>query len=180
MRIVWENGLMLNTVMQKLKTKKYLLAMAGYFAFFIVLYTMLDYLNSPYPVMSETYGWWLVATNITLNVIMAGLSAFLITATTAQFDFSKKSSKGASASYISIFFGIFTYGCTPCVISFLAAIGISFSVAVLPLAGLPYKFMSLGLLLIGLVWVLVAINKTTCKVNTTKDDPTVILRQDSK
>lgn len=167
---------MLNTVMQKLKTKKYLLAMLGYFAFFIILYTMLDYLNSPYPVMNETYGWWLVATNIVLNLVMASLSAFLITATTAQFDFSKKSSKGATASYVSIIFGVFTYGCTPCVISFLAAIGISFSVAVLPLAGLPYKFISLGLLVIGLVWVLIAISKTTCKVNPEKDDPTVILK----
>ena len=171
---------MLKTVLLKLKTKKYMLAMLGYFVFFMGLYTVLDYLNTPYPLMSETYGVWLVIINILLNAVIAAISAFLIGATTAQFDFSKRSSKGANASYFSIIFGVFTYGCTPCVISFLAAIGISFSVAVLPLAGLPYKFMSLGLLLIGLVWVLVAINKTTCKVNTTKDDPTVILRQDSK
>lgn len=168
---------MLKTVLSKLKTKKYFMAMLGYFVFFIALYTILDYLNTPYPLMSETYGWWLVLINILLNSVMAALSAFLIAATTAQFDFSKRSSKGANASYFSIIFGIFTYGCTPCVISFLAAIGISFSVAVLPLAGLPYKFMSLGLLLIGLVWVLVAISKTTCKINTTKDDPTVILKK---
>ncbi len=169
-------GYMLKTVLQKLKTKNYILTMLGYFAFFLALYTVLDYLNSPYPMMSATYGWWLVLINITLNTIMAALSAFLIGATSAQFDFSKKSSKGANATYASIIFGVFTYGCTPCVISFLAAIGISFSVAVLPLAGLPYKFMSFGLLILGLIWVLVAINKTTCKVNTTKDDKTIILK----
>lgn len=167
---------MLKTVLAKLKTKKYILAMLGYFAFFIVLYTILDYLNSPYPTMATTYGVWLVIINITLNVIMASLSAFLLSATTAQFDFSKKTSKGANVSYISIFFGILTYGCTPCVIAFFAAIGITFSVAVLPLAGLPYKFISLALLLVGLVWVLISINKTVCKVNPTKDDPTVILK----
>lgn len=174
--IVWENQPMISMVLTKLKTKKYRLTMIGYFLFFIILYTMLDYLNLAYPLMADNYGMSLVVMNIILNLAMASLSAFLIAATSAQFDFSKKSSKGANASFISIIFGIFTYGCTPCVISFLGAIGISFSVAVLPLAGLPYKFISLGLLVIGLVWVLIAINKTTCKIPETRDDLNIILK----
>lgn len=167
---------MISFVLSKLKTKKYLVGMAGYFLFFMVLYTMLDYLNVAYPLMAKTYGFYLVLTNVILNVIMALISAFLIAATSAQFAFSKKASKGANASFVSIIFGIFTYGCTPCVISFLAAIGISFSVAILPLAGLPYKFISLGLLIIGLIWVLFAINKTTCKITSSKDDLDIILK----
>ena len=175
--IVWENSLvMLKTVLAKLKTKKYMLAMAGYFLFFLALYIVLDFLNMSYKEMSAEYGIYLVLINLLLNSVMAALSAFLISATTAQFDFSKKQSKGANMSFVSIIFGIFTYGCTPCVVSFLAAIGISFSVAVLPLAGLPYKFISLALLILGLVWVLVAINKTVCKVSATKDDSTLILK----
>lgn len=175
--IVWENtGVMLQTVFKKLVTKKYMLAMLGYFIFFMALYTVLDYLNIAYPEMARTYGAYLVVVNVLINAVMAALSSFLIGATTAQFDFSKKQSKGANMSFVSVIFGIFTYGCTPCVISFLAAIGISFSVAVLPLAGLPYKFISLFLLLGGLVWILLAINKTVCQVNDTKDDPTIILK----
>ncbi len=51
---------------------------------------------------------------------------------------------------LSVIFGIFTYGCTPpCVISFLAVFGISFSVIALPFAGLPYKLISLALLFLG-------------------------------
>lgn len=168
--ILWENAYMLMNTLQKIKTKKALFAMSGYFLFFVVLYTILDHLNIGYAEMSRTYGPWLVGVNIILNVVMSAISAFLISATTAQFDFSKKASKGANMSYVSIFFGIFTYGCTPCVISFLAAIGISFSVIALPFAGIPYKFISLGLLLIGLFWILFSINKTVCNVPDKRDD----------
>ncbi len=167
---------MLNQVLTKLKTKKYILSMVGYFLFFIALYTVLDYLNMSYKEMNNIYGVGLVIGNIALNTLMAAISAFLISATSAQFDFTKKQSKGANMSFVSIIFGIFTYGCTPCVISFLAALGISFSVVVLPLAGLPYKFISLGLLLIGLLWIMLSIKKSTCPVNKEKDDQTLILK----
>jgi hypothetical protein len=84
--------------------------------------------------------------------------------TSAQFDFAGRESQGSNMTFISVIFGILTYGCTTCVISFFSAIGIAFSVAVLPLAGLPYKLISLGLLILGLLWVLWSIQRTTCKV----------------
>jgi hypothetical protein len=49
------------------------------------------------------------------------------------------------------------------VIAFFASIGIAFSVIALPLAGLPYKFISLILILIGLFWIRKEIDKP-CKV----------------
>lgn len=150
--------------------------MLGYFVIFLALYIVLDYLNMSYKEMNDVYGSGLVVGNIILNALMAAISAFLIGATSAQFNFTKKQSKGANMSFVSIIFGIFTYGCTPCVISFLAALGISFSVAVLPLAGLPYKFISLALLLVGVVWIMLSIKRSTCPVNDAKDDPTVILK----
>ena len=58
---------------------------------------------------------------------------------------------------------MFTYGCTTCLIALLANLGIIFSVMILPLAGLPYKIISLILILIGF---LITINqiKKGCKV----------------
>ena len=64
----------------------------------------------------------------------------------------------------SVLFGILTYGCTSCVIAFLSVIGITFAVAVLPLAGLPYKLISLGLLIVGFVWLIKEIKTSKCKI----------------
>lgn len=155
---------MLQLVLQKQKTKKYILLNLVYFAVFLILYTFLDSFNLSYSSMKEIYGVWLVAANIFLNILMALLSALMLGFTTAQFDFSGKQSKGSSVSFLSFVFGIFTYGCTPCVISFLASVGITFSVAVLPLANLPYKLLSLVLLIAGMIYVIFAIKRTVCKV----------------
>ena len=151
-------------VIQKQKTKKFMLLNGVYFLFFLGLYTLLDSFNLSYTTMQTTYGSWLVWLNIAINILMALISALMLGLTTAQFDLSKKQSVGANASYLSVIFGVLTYGCTPCVIGFFAAFGISFSVAILPFAGLPYKLASLGLLILGLLWVLRSIQTTTCSL----------------
>jgi hypothetical protein len=153
---------MLTLVLQRQKEKKFILLNIAYFMFFLGLYTVIDSFNMSYQAMNDQFGIELVVINITINVIMALLSMMMMGLTSAQFQFAGKESKGSNMSFLSIFFGILTYGCTPCVISFFAAVGISFSVAVLPFAGLPYKFISLLLLIIGLIWVVKSIQKTTC------------------
>jgi hypothetical protein len=153
---------MLTLVLQRQKEKKFILLNIAYFIFFLGLYTVIDSFNMSYQAMHDQFGVGLVVINIMINVIMALLSMMMMGLTSAQFQFAGKESKGSNMSFLSIFFGILTYGCTPCVISFFAAVGISFSVAVLPFAGLPYKFISLLLLLVGLIWVIKSIQKTTC------------------
>jgi hypothetical protein len=130
------------------------------------IYTLVDSFNMSYEAMNLEFGFGLVITNIALNIIMALLSMVMLGLTSAQFDLSGKESNGSNLSIASVFFGILTYGCTPCVIAFFAAIGISFSVIALPFAGLPYKFISLAILLIGLIWVIRSIQKTTCPIPT--------------
>jgi hypothetical protein len=132
------------------------------------IYTLVDSFNMSYEAMNLEFGFGLVITNIALNIIMALLSMVMLGLTSAQFDLSGKESNGSNLSIASVFFGILTYGCTPCVIAFFAAIGISFSVIALPFAGLPYKFISLAILLIGLIWVIRSIQKTTCPIPTKK------------
>ena len=132
----------------------------GFFSVFIIMYTLLDSFNISYKEMSQTYGFYLVVLNIATNIVMALISAHMLVLSTNQF----KELKSANMSFLSIVFGIFTYGCTTCVITFLASIGISFSVMVLPLAGFPYKMISLAIIIIGYFWTKREINNTVCSI----------------
>ena len=117
-----------------------------------------------YQEMADTYGLTLVITNIFLNIIMSFLSALLMNLSQAMVQLKGKEGKAQSFGFFSVLFGILTYGCTSCVIAFFASIGIAFSVAVLPLAGLPYKLISLILIMIGLIWIRHELNRGSCQV----------------
>ncbi|MBV1708621.1 MAG: hypothetical protein KMY54_02075 [Erysipelothrix sp.] len=156
---------MISEALNLLKTKKMMLQGFAFFAFFMVIYTMIDGFNLSYPAMQEQYGSYLVAINILLNFMMALLSAMLLNLSTAMVALKGKESKGSNLSFVSVLFGILTYGCTPCVIAFFASVGIAFSVIALPLAGLPYKLISLLLIVIGILWTIREIKFGQCKVN---------------
>ena len=146
------------------KTKKAMLGNFIYFGLFLTIYSIIDTLNGGYPTMIETYGAWLVVLNIILNLVMSATSALMFGFSSAMVRLTGKEGKGTFATSFSVFFGMLTYGCTPCVIAFFAAIGITFSVAVLPFAGFPYKLISLGLLAFGFVWLLYEMQHSKCKL----------------
>jgi len=155
---------MIQETFSRLRNKKMILQTVVFGLVFIVIYGMIDQLNMPYADMIKEYGMLLVILNISLNVIMASGSAFMLSLSTIMAQLKGKESMGSNLSFISVLFGILTYGCTPCVIAFFASVGIAFSVIVLPYAGLPYKFISLGLILIGILWTLWEIKNGKCKV----------------
>ncbi len=155
---------MLSTVIQMQKQKKYILSGFLFFAVFITIYYLLDYLNGGYQEMISDYGLILVIVNIVLNVTMAIISSTMMNFSSAFLSLSGKEGKGTFFGNIAVFFGMLTYGCTSCVISFFATIGITLSVAVLPLAGLPYKLISFLILIIGFVWLVFEIKKGKCKI----------------
>lgn len=156
---------MCEQVQALLKTKKYILQMIGFFIFFMVIYTMLDGFNMSYAEMRESFGSSLVYTNIGLNIIMALLTALLLNMSTANAALKGgKETKGSNLGFFSVLFGVLTYGCTPCVIAFFGSIGIAFSVVALPLGGLPYKFISLFLIILGLWWSRREIQTSTCPI----------------
>lgn len=162
---------MIKTAFKKQTEKKFIWMNIGFFTFFLVLYTIIDSLNMPYREMTNTYGMFLTISNIFMNVIMAALSTLMMTLTAAQFKLTGSESKANNVTFASIIVGILTYGCTPCVISFFAGIGISLSAAAAyPLGGFPFKFLSLALLLAGFAWILVRLNKAVCKVDYDKQD----------
>lgn len=154
---------MFTLALQKQTTKKYIIQGIIFLSVFLFLYFILDYLNMGYKEMIRSYGLYLVIINITLNILMATLSMFLLNFSTAMAELKGSEGKASNFGFLSVIFGIFTYGCTSCVIAFLGSIGIAFSVIALPLAGLPYKLISLVLLIIGLVWLRYEIEKP-CKI----------------
>lgn len=155
---------MINEVLKIQKTKKYIIFFIIIFIFFISIYTLLDSFNISYKEMIQDYGVYLVVINIILNIIMAFLSAISLNLSAANVSIMGKDLKGSNLSFISVIFGLLTYGCTSCVIGFFSTIGIAFSVSILPFAGLPYKLISLVLLLIGLYLVIRGIKNSTCKI----------------
>lgn len=154
----------------KLKERKYIIQAMLFFVAFMVIYQIVDSLNMSYQEMRETYGTYLVVTNITLNITMSLLSAFLMHLSTAMVELKGKEGKGTTFGFLSVLFGVLTYGCTSCVIAFFASIGIAFSVIALPLAGLPYKLISLLLIIIGLLLVRRELIYGTCKVKMTPNN----------
>jgi hypothetical protein len=150
------------------KTPKYLTQGIIFFVLFMVIYTVVDGLNMSYDEMAFAYSPLLVGVNITINVILSIGSAMLMNLSTAMVVLKGKEGKASTFGSISVLFGILTYGCTSCVIAFFASIGIAFSVIALPLAGLPYKLISVVLVIIGLIWMYREIEHGVCKVNLSK------------
>ncbi len=155
---------MFSSVMAMQKQKKFIIQGLIFLTFFLVIYFMLDQLNGGYALMAENYGIYLVVLNIFINILMSLASAFMMNLSTSLVKLTGKEGKGTFLSGIAVFFGMLTYGCTPCVIAFFATIGITLSIAVLPLAGLPYKLISVLLIGLGFIWLRYEINHVKCKI----------------
>lgn len=155
---------MLDLVYQKQKEKKYIISFIIYSTLFLFIYFLLDSLNGGYRKMTQDFGLYLVVVNITINIGMSLFSAHMFNLSSALVDLTKKEGKGTFMTMFSVLFGVLTYGCTSCVIAFFAVIGITFSVAVLPMAGLPYKLASILLLFIGYLWLRREIKHSQCKL----------------
>lgn len=155
---------MFQTILLMQKEKKYIIQGMIVLVLFLGIYTLLDYLNIGYKAMLDEYGLLLVVGNILLNIIMAFITAFMWNISTAMVKLTGKEGKGTFVSSFAVLFGMLTYGCTPCVIAFFSTIGITFAVAALPLAGLPYKLIALVLLIVGFFWLKYESNHVKCKM----------------
>ncbi len=155
---------MFDEILKMQKEKKYIIRGSIIFVLFLILYFILDGLNLNYSDMILEFGVYLVIINILLNVIMAFTSAFLWNISSGLVQLTGKEGKGSAASGIAYVFGLLTYGCTPCVVALFSTIGLTFTVAVLPLAGLPYKLIALALLIIGFFWLKYESNHVKCKI----------------
>lgn len=151
-------------LIDELKSTKIKKVGLGYFAIFMLMFVLVDSLNMGYQEMLSTYGLWLVLLNIVLSTLMALSTGLLMALSQIMIGIKGIEAKGSNMGILSIVFAILTYGCTPCVIALFANIGITFSVMVLPFAGLPYKFLTLGLIFLGIFWSYKDIMKGSCKI----------------
>jgi hypothetical protein len=155
---------MLNQALHLQKSKKYIIQGSLFFTLFMLIYFIVDRLNMTYAEMKVVYGTYLVVLNIILNVVMSLASALLMNLSTAMVELKGKEGVASNLGFFSVLFGILTYGCTSCVIAFFASVGIAFSVIALPLAGFPYKIISLLLVAGGLYLITRELNKGACKI----------------
>ena len=151
--------------LQRLKSKK--ISLILFFGFFLAINSTIDYWNMPYTEMLSKYGMVLVIGNILVNIIMSALVSLMLTLSIINVELKGSETKSQNFGFISVLFGVMTYGCTSCVIGFFAAIGVSYSVVALPYAGLPYKFISLLIVIAGLFFTRYEMNKP-CKVKIAK------------
>ncbi len=161
---------LINQAFNKILSKKYLIQGSIFFIFFISLYFVLDYLNirelSKDGISPSTI--WIIG-NVILNLIMSLVAVLLLNLSNAMLELRLSGDGGSNLGFLSIFFGMLTYGCTSCVITFFAAIGISFiPSAIFPFIdvgfGILYKLLSLVLILIGLSIVVYNIKYARCKI----------------
>ena len=168
--MIKKGEIMIKEAFNMQKEKKYIIQGTIFLFLFLLIYFIVDYLNMTYMEMRINFGTYLVVINITLNIIMALLSTLMMNLSTALVVIKGKDNPASNLGFLSILFGILTYGCTSCVITFFATIGISLSVIALPLAGLPYKFISLVLIIFGLFFILQSLKKPYCKLTKAKSN----------
>jgi hypothetical protein len=154
---------MIRATFVEMRKRRRLVAGVVFFALYLGLYLLIDRLAGGYAAMAAAYGWPLVAANILLDIVLAAATAFLMTMSAAFAALAGREGNGTLFGGAAVLFGMLTYGCTPCVVAFFASIGVTFSVAVLPFMGLPYKFISLGLVAVGIAWLLLEIRRGKCK-----------------
>ncbi|VEU81143.1 glycosyltransferase family protein [Haploplasma axanthum] len=161
---------MIKYAFSRLKERKYIVQGAIFFILFLFIYSILDYLN--YRESSNKLSIYLLLVNIILNILMSTASMLLLNLSTIMVELKTGGDNTSSFSFISVLIGIFTYGCTSCVIAFLSVLGITFTPTIFPLInignGILYKLLSFLFLIIGFTIVLTNISKGKCKVNLKK------------
>ena len=115
--------------------------------------------------MRNNFGTGIVAVHILINIIIAVLTSIMVTFSIVNYKLTKVEPKGSNAiPFLAFLFGIFTFGCTSCVVAFVGAIGIAFTPIVLPNGNLLWKLGALLFVSIGFIWIMYSIQHTKCEI----------------
>lgn len=157
---------MLSAVRLEATKRNNILLLTGLFIFFVGLYTFLDFEgNTNYSLMISNFGIIVTLVHIVINVIIAVLTSVMVTFSIINYRLTKVEPKGSNAiPMLTFIFGLLTFGCTSCIVSFLAAIGIAFSPVVLPNGNLIWKLVALLFVSLGFIWIMYSIKNTKCKI----------------
>ena len=134
------------------------------FFLFLIIYTMLDMAShGGYVKMSSNIGILYTIAHIILNICISFVSA-LIGDMMEPVKISFKNKPASSIPMLGVIFGVFTFGCTPCIIGFLAVIGISFVPPTLFGGNIILKVLTLIIVIIGYFINKQIVKKATCKI----------------
>lgn len=157
---------MLTIVLQKQKEQKFVALFALMWAFMYGLYLFLDYLwYGSFAQMSAELSTGLIILHQITNLTVSFVVTVMLSFSQIQLSLTKTEPAGGNAiPFFSFIFGLLTFGCAPCVITFLGAIGIAFTPLVLPFGNLVWKLILLALMVFGLGFVLYRIQNTVCDI----------------
>lgn len=165
---------MLGLAFRKLLEKKLLIQNIIIFILMMSIYTLLDWLGYRDARQNgETVKTGIIVGNIFINIALSSLTTLTIGLSTANVQIVGKEVRGSGFfPTLAVILGFVTFGCTSCVITFFASIGITFLASASALAGngIWFKLGALGLLIIGLVFVMLMIKNATCKIDLTKEE----------
>ncbi|MFP4287167.1 MAG: hypothetical protein ACLFRI_05660 [Candidatus Izemoplasmataceae bacterium] len=156
---------MLQIVWSEQKKRKNILIWLTIFLFVAFLYMFFDYLAyRSYTVMFEDLGGFVFSVHMILNVSMALLTSLMLSLTQIKLNLTKVEPVGSNTiPVLSFIFALLTFGCTPCVVAFFAAVGIAFTPIVFPMGNLLWKVILLFFILASMGYILYSIDKGTCK-----------------
>lgn len=157
---------MLHAIRQEAKTKYNIIMFAALFVIFMSLYVFLDFEgNTNYQIMTNQFGIGITLIHIAINIIIAGLTSIMVGFSIINYKLINVEPVGSNAiPFVTFIFGILTFGCTSCVVAFLAAIGIAFTPLVLPNGNLLWKMIALLFVIVGFVWIMYSIQHSKCKI----------------
>ena len=139
-------------------------------AFLIIfgLYTFFDILAfGSYQSMVNELGTSITTVHLIINALLSLMTSFMVSMTQIKLRLTKSEPLGSTGiPTFSFVFGLLTFGCTPCVVGFLAAVGIAFTPIMLPNGNLLWKLILVLLITVGLIYILYSIEKSTCKIKT--------------
>ncbi len=136
------------------------------FLFMHGIYTFLDVLahGGVFDTVA-TLGVPLLLLHQALNAAMAAMAALMLSLGRIRIHLTGKEPAGTtSIPFFSFFFGLFTFGCTPCVVAFVSAIGIAFTPIVFPHGNLLWKVILIMLVGAGFVWILRTLDRSVCRL----------------
>jgi hypothetical protein len=156
---------MLSMVLSEQKKRKNILIWLTIFMFVATLYMFFDYLAyRSYRVMLDDLGGFIFSIHIGLNLAMAFLTSAMLSLTQIKLNLTKVEPVGSNTiPVVSFLFALLTFGCTPCVVAFLAAVGIAFTPIVFPMGNLLWKVILLLFIIASTGYILYSIDKGTCK-----------------
>ena len=157
---------MLLAIKEQATTSRNKLMFAALFVIFVSLYIFLDFEgNTNYLMMTDQFGIGITLVHILINILIAVLTSIMVGFSIINYQLTNTEPIGSNAiPFFTFLFGILTFGCTSCVVAFLAAIGIAFSPIVLPNGNLLWKFAALGIVILGFIWVMYSIQHSKCKI----------------